>query len=127
MAQWKIMYTDRTTISSDEMIPEDIPNVKRAGVHSIAQAVDENRMRETLESPYYGWSKSRQQWIQLNIEDVFDWLLVYSSLDDLGALLMGRIQTYDEYNAIRMEFKRDPDIVMAVEPSPVNFELPDLG
>jgi len=120
MAQWKILYTDRTTISSDDMAPEDIPNAKRAGIHSIAQAVDQGRMRDTLESPYYGWSKSKQQWIQLQIEDVLDWLLTYSSLADLGALLMGRIQTYDEYNMLRMEFREDPDIVMAIIPTPVS-------
>lgn len=119
MANWKILYTDRTTISSDDMLPEDIPNIKRAGIHSIAQAVDAGTMRETLESPYYGWSKAKQQWIGLNVEDVFDWLLTYGSLDDLGALLMGRIQTYDEYNVLRMEFKADVDVVMAVEPTPI--------
>ncbi len=119
MAKWKILYTDRTTISSDDMIPKDIPNAKRAGVHSIAQAVDADTMRETLESPYYGFSKSKQQWTGLNVEDVFDWLLNYSSLADLGALLMGRIQTYDEYNKLRMEFRQDPDIAMAVTPTEI--------
>lgn len=119
MAQWKILYTDRTTISSDDMTPEEIPNAKRAGVHSIIQAVDADTMRDTLEASYYGWSKSKKLWIPLRQEDVFDWLLTFSSLEDLGALLMGRIQTFDEYNVLRMEFREDPDVVMSVIPTPI--------
>ena len=117
--KWKILYTDGTKIGSDDMTPEQIPNVRRAGVHSIAQAVDADTMRDTLEASYYGWSKSKQLWIPLRQEDVFDWLLTFSSLEDLGALLAGRIQTFDEYNALRMEFREDPDVILPVVPTPI--------
>lgn len=110
-AKWKIFYADDTTLTAREVErPRDIPQAKRIGVHSIAQASEDGRVRDVcVGSAFYGWHRPTKQWMMMEQNDVDDYRA--NLPEELGIVLKGRVQPSEEYRRILVRARFDRDVI----------------
>lgn len=110
-AKWKIFYTDDSVLTSRDVgRVRDIPEAKRIGVHSIVQSAENDTVRDVcVMSAFYGWHRPTKQWMMMEQNDVDDYRA--NKPEELGVVLMGRVQTNEEYRRILVKSRFDRDII----------------
>ncbi len=110
-AKWKIYYTDGTSLRAHEVDRvRDIPAAKRIGVHSVVQAIDGDRMRDTLVgAAFYTFLKTPRAWCQMEQNDVDDYNA--NSPGEIIVKLTGRIQTTEDYQRMLRATRFDDDVI----------------
>ena len=113
MSQWKIFYTDGTSLMwDDRQILEDvtlIPTTRRFGVHSIIQPMNLGTMRETIEQYHYLYLLAEERWMGVGLDGLLDQIGV--NFNNIGCILHGRTMVTDGFFSLRQTIRQDPDII----------------
>lgn len=111
-AQWKIFYTDESTLLWSDLNatgdPARMAAAQRIGVHSIVQMIDNDTVRESIEQYHYLFSKRHWKWMGLGIDGLLD--LLVNDFDDIACVLHGRTSPTDIFWSIKQNAMGDTDL-----------------
>ena len=117
MSKWLILYTDGHTISDADMRPQDIPEARRVGVHSVAEETKDKTMRLTHRGfAYYGFHKQHNAWMAMEKNDVADYETLSDETDEILVTLMGRVVPNEEFWRMNAEMAKQKYLVGAARP-----------
>lgn len=98
MSKWLILYTDGHTISDADMRPQDIPEARRVGIHSVAEETKDKTMRLTHRGfAYYGFHRQHDAWMSMEKNDVADYETLPDETDEVLVVLTGRVVPNEEF------------------------------
>lgn len=109
--KWKIIYTDGTGLKWNEVAdadPSNIPDPKRVGVHSVLQEIENNTMRETIETYHYIFRRSDAAWLGIGYDGLLDHIV--HDLDDILCVMHGRTMALERFWRIKQAAAVDQDI-----------------
>ena len=117
MSKWLVLYTDGHTISDADMRPEDIPEDRRVGVHSVAEETKDKTMRLTHRRfAFYGFHKQHAAWMSMEKSDVADYETLPDETDEILVVLMGRVVPNEEFWRMIDEMQKNTYLIGAARP-----------
>lgn len=116
IGSWKIFYTNGTSVKWDDpQISEDVRNIqKRRGVHSVVQAFDQGRSRQTIHHYHYLYLLTEGQWAGCTFIELKDKL--HSDFNNIGCVLNGMTMPTSNFYRMIQTVRMDTDIIGWITP-----------